>query len=48
MYESRIAADHLTVAAVEGFPPEINPALDEPAAAARVVPLTPVKEFHHG
>ena len=24
MYESRIAADHLTVAAVEGFPPEIN------------------------
>lgn len=24
MYESRIAADHLTVVAVEGFPPEIN------------------------
>ncbi len=24
MYESRIAADHLTVAAVEGFPPEID------------------------
>jgi nitrate/nitrite transport system ATP-binding protein len=30
-----------------GFPPEINPALDEPKAA-RVVPLTPVKELHHG
>ena len=37
-----------TVADEQGFPPEINPALDEPAAAARVVPLTPVKEFHHG
>jgi CelD/BcsL family acetyltransferase involved in cellulose biosynthesis len=24
MYESRVAADHLTVAAVEGFPPEID------------------------
>ena len=24
MYESRIAADHLTVTAVEGFPPELN------------------------
>ena len=37
-----------TVADEQGFPPDINPALDEPAAAARVVPLTPVKEFHHG
>ncbi len=24
MYESRIAADHLTIAAIEGFPPEID------------------------
>lgn len=30
-----------------GFPHEINPAQDEPAAS-RVVPLTPVKELHHG
>ncbi len=37
-----------TVADEQGFPPEINPALDEPVAAARAVPLTPVKEFHHG
>ncbi len=37
-----------TLADEQGFPPEINPALEEPAAATRVVPLTPVKEFHHG
>lgn len=36
-----------TVAERNGFPPEINPALDA-SAPTKSVPLPPVKEFHHG
>jgi nitrate/nitrite transport system ATP-binding protein len=35
------------VANCDGFPPEINPALDA-SSTARPLPLTPVKELYHG